>query len=115
MFNSQILDVAIGMIFVYLLLSLVCSAANEIIESLFKKRAKHLEEGLRALLQNKEMVAKVYNHSLVNGLFGGEYKPKSRKLPSYIPSENFALALMDLVLPGQAGSATVKSGAADAM
>jgi hypothetical protein len=115
MFNSQILDVAIGMIFVYLLLSLMCSAANEIIESLLKKRAKHLEEGLGELLQNKELVAKVYNHSLVNGLFGGKYKPQSRNLPSYIPSENFALALMDLVLPGQAGSATVKSGAADAM
>ncbi|MDX6501386.1 MAG: hypothetical protein QOG23_4646 [Blastocatellia bacterium] len=115
MFNSQILDVAIGMIFVYLLLSLMCSAANEIIESLLKKRAKHLEQGLRELLQNKELVAKVYNHSLVNGLFGGQYKPQSRKLPSYIPSENFALALMDLVLPGQAGSATAKSGAADAM
>ena len=115
MFNSQILDVAIGMIFIYLLLSLMCSAANEIIESLLKKRAKHLEEGLGELLQNKELVAKVYNHSLVKGLFGGKYKPQSRKLPSYIPSENFALALMDLVLPGQAGSATVKSGAADAM
>ena len=115
MFNSQILDVAIGMIFVYLLLSLMCSAANEIIESLLKKRAKHLEEGLRELLQNQELIAKVYNHSLVNGLFGGKYAPKSRKLPSYIPSENFALALMDLVLPGQAGSATTKSGAADAM
>ena len=39
MFNSQILDVAIGIIFVYLLLSLICSAANEIIEIALKKRA----------------------------------------------------------------------------
>lgn len=114
MFNSQILDVAIGMIFIYLLLSLMCSAANEIIESLLKKRAKHLEQGLRELLQNQDLVAKVYNHSLVNGLFGGRYVAGSRRLPSYIPSANFALALMDLVLPGQAATATAKSGAADA-
>src|SRR6266446_1200928 len=113
MFNSQILDVAIGMIFIYLLLSLMCSAANEVIESLLKKRAKHLEQGLRELLQDKALVAKVYNHSLVNGLFSGKYKSQSRNLPSYIPSENFALALMDLVLPGQAATATAKSGAAD--
>jgi hypothetical protein len=114
MFNSQILDVAIGMIFVYLLLSLICSAANEIIESLFKKRAKFLEQGMRELLQNKDLVASIYNHSLVNGLFGGKYKPKARRLPSYIPSSNFALALMDLVLPGQAATPTAKSGAAGA-
>ena len=114
MFNSQILDVAIGMIFIYLLLSLMCSAANEVIESLLKKRAKHLEQGLRELLQNQDLVAKVYNHSLVNGLFGGRYIPRSRRLPSYIPSSNFALALMDLVLPGQAANATAMSGAARA-
>ena len=39
MFNSNILDVAIGMIFIYLLRSLMCSAANEIIELMLKKRA----------------------------------------------------------------------------
>ncbi len=114
MFNSQILDVAIGLIFVYLLLSLICSAANEIVEMVLKKRAKHLEEGLRELLHHDDLVARVYNHALVNGLFGGTYQAGSRKLPSYIPSANFALALMDLVLPGQAGAAALKSGAADA-
>ena len=39
MFNSTILDVAIGMIFVYLLLSLMCSAANEIIVTDVSPRA----------------------------------------------------------------------------
>ncbi len=37
MFNSNILDVAIGMIFVYLLLSLMCTAANEMIELMLKE------------------------------------------------------------------------------
>ena len=46
MFNSTILDVAIGMIFVYLLLSLMCSAANELIELWLKNRAADLERGL---------------------------------------------------------------------
>ncbi len=46
MFNSTILDVAIGMIFVYLLLSLMCSAASEIIELMLKKRAIDLEHRL---------------------------------------------------------------------
>jgi F0F1-type ATP synthase membrane subunit b/b' len=33
MLNTEILDIAIGLIFVYLLLSLICSAVNEIIET----------------------------------------------------------------------------------
>ena len=38
MFNTSILDVAIGMVFIYLLLSLLCTATNELIELLLKKR-----------------------------------------------------------------------------
>ena len=50
MFNSSIIDVGIGLVFVFLTLSLICSAANEGIESLLKKRAKNLEKGIRELL-----------------------------------------------------------------
>src|SRR5258706_15706995 len=114
MFNSQILDVAIGMIFIYLLLSLMCSAANEVIESLLKKRAKHLEQGLRELLQNQDLVAKVSPPPPPNPLFGGRYIPPTSTLPSYIPSSNFPLALMDLLSPGQAAHATPMSSAARA-
>lgn len=121
MFNTTILDVAIGMIFVYLLLSLLCTAANEIIELMLKKRAVDLERGIRELLipgsgsGSADIVQELYNHPLVNGLFGGRYEDSrianvvQRKimrtaLPSYIPSRTFALALMDLVLPGTSGA-----------
>lgn len=40
MFNTTILDVAMGMVFIYLLLSLLCSAANEMIEHILKNRAR---------------------------------------------------------------------------
>lgn len=123
MFNMTILDVAIGVIFIYLLLSLMCSAANEIIEMLLKKRAIDLERGIRELLVpgtdsgSDDVVQKLYNHPLVNGLFAGKYEDSriaSAKryvmrtaLPSYIPSRTFALALMDLVLPPIAGTPAV--------
>lgn len=125
MFNSQILDVAIGLIFVYLLLSLICSAVNEIIEIALKKRAIDLERGIRELLvpgSNSgvdDIVAKLYDHPMINGLFAGAYQNTRiaswtryvwrTRLPTYIPSRNFALALMDLILPGQAGPATTTS------
>lgn len=49
MFNSNILDVAVGLVFVFLTLSLICSAAKEIIEAGLKKRSKDLETGIREL------------------------------------------------------------------
>jgi hypothetical protein len=105
MFGSEMLDIAIGMIFTYLLLSLICSAINELIERQMKNRAADLEQGIRELLDDKDgtgLVTQLYQHGMVNGLFRGEYnaadKDKSN-LPSYIPSRNFALAILGIVTP----------------
>ena len=53
MFGSAILDVAIGVIFIFLLVSLVCSAANELIEMGLKKRAKYLASSQRLLFTKR--------------------------------------------------------------
>jgi hypothetical protein len=50
MFNSSVLDVAIGLGFVYLLLGLICTTVNEWFAQLFKTRASTLKEGIRRLL-----------------------------------------------------------------
>jgi hypothetical protein len=102
MFGSNILEVVIGMVFAFLLLSMVCSAVNEFIEALIKNRARDLEEGIGQLLGDPENASKfidnLYNHGMVNSLFKGSYPPdKQTDLPSYIPAQNFALAVMDLV------------------
>src|SRR5262249_21323555 len=97
MFGSSIIDIAIGMVFIYLLLSLICSAANEIIERYSKKRASDLENGIKEMLLDDNMVTKLYNHPLVYSLYPNDYKSGAKNLPSYIPARNFALALMDLV------------------
>ncbi len=112
MFNSNIIDVAIGLVFIFLLLSLICSAAHEIIEAFMKARAANLERGIQELAGNnsQEFVTKLYDHGLVNSLYKGKYAPVAKgffrrlfqryvhgpDLPSYIPSKNFALALIDL-------------------
>src|SRR5436190_22299908 len=54
MFNSPVLEVAIGMIFFYLLLSLICTALNELIEAWLKNRAYDLEHGIRKLLDDPD-------------------------------------------------------------
>jgi len=115
MFGSEILDIAIGMTFTYLLLSLICSALNELIERNLKNRAADLEKGLRELLDDPTgtgWVAKVYNHGMINGLFKGTYNPAASdktNLPSYIPSRNFALAMLGLLAPDNPAVASTAS------
>jgi hypothetical protein len=113
--NSAALDVAIGLILVYLVLSLVSSAVNEIFEGFLKHRAIDLERGLRELLADKDgtgLCKRLYEHPLVFGLFQGSYNPATPKnLPSYIPSRNFALAIMDIVLPAAEGKPSGAEGA----
>ena len=75
MFGSFILDVAIGMIFIYLLLSLVASGVNEILASIVQSRAANLERGLRSLFsgdsieEGAELVDNIYDHGLIRGLY----------------------------------------------
>lgn len=119
MFGSTMLDVAIGLILIYSLLSLVNSAVKEGIESWVKKRAIDLERGIRELLHDPKgdgLAEAFFNHPLICGLYKGAYKPsptnfftilyEGSTLPSYIPPAAFASALLDIVLgPPSAGNA----------
>ena len=106
MFGSVILDVAVGLILVYLLLSLIASALREGIESIIQARAVHLERGIRALLDDPKgtgLAMKVYTHPLIFGLFEGDFvlsdrRRLGRNLPTYIPARNFVQALLDLTV-----------------
>ena len=55
--QSTILDVAIGLIFAYLILALLCSGIQEWIAQLLNRRARHLEEGIRNLIGDVPIVA----------------------------------------------------------
>ncbi|HLL72261.1 MAG TPA: hypothetical protein VK363_12545 [Pyrinomonadaceae bacterium] len=115
LFGSTVLEVAIGMIFIYLLLSLLSSAINEYIEALLNNRGKNLRRGIELLLNDQEsrgeghldLADALYKHGLIRGLYRG---PEGNKLPSYIPSRTFALALWHMVSrdqPGEGGAATL--------
>jgi hypothetical protein len=96
MFGSTILDAAIAMALIYLLVSLVVSAANELIASMFKLRAKNLSSGIRELLQEDDkspLTSTLYHHPLISGLAKKGHKP------SYIPSRTFVLAFLDVIAP----------------
>jgi hypothetical protein len=107
MFGSDILEVSIGIVFVFVLVSTICSAVREAFEALLKTRASYLEFGIRQLLRDPEgkgLAKELFEHPLISSLFAGEYVPggqrrrwwRGRNLPSYIPSRSFAVALIDL-------------------
>jgi len=94
MFGSQTIEVVLGLVFIYLLLSIICTAANELVAGLFKLRARNLLHGIENLLRHQGidgLVDRFYSHPLIRSLSNGEKKP------SYIPSRAFALALVDLI------------------
>ncbi len=109
------LDVAIGLAFLFFLLSIVCSAIMEAIASVFKLRAKDLERGLRQLLADGQE-AKETRAQIATELRDFFDKPRVRALvdpprwwrkprrPSYIPARVFALTLLDTFAPSTDGA-----------
>ncbi len=85
------LEIIIGLIFVYLLYSLICAALSEIIAWFLTLRAKTLRSGIEKLLNDPQLAQKIYAHPIIQGLTHGQ------KLPSYIPKEAFASALLDIL------------------
>lgn len=98
LFGSTLLEVAIGVIFVYLLVSLLCSALNELIEAWLKYRARYLEQGITKLLGNPALAAQFFEHPLI--------KPLGER-PSYIPARTFSLALWNIATTGAGTAAGV--------
>jgi hypothetical protein len=123
-FGSDTLDVAIGLTLFFLLVSLICSAAREGWEAILKTRAKDLERGLREMLADPKgdgLMKTIFQHPLLDSLFPKAYDPERlhgkaprwtglwviqklglahRNLPSYVPADHFAKALLDIVARG---------------
>src|SRR5882757_761373 len=79
MFGSVVLDVAIGMVFVFLLLSLIASVVQEMLAAFMQLRPANLLRGLCSLfsgdsLWGKDLVDSIYGHGLTRGLFADPYR-----------------------------------------
>jgi hypothetical protein len=98
MFGSTILDVAAGIIFGFLAISLFTSAAVEAINSLFNVRVKNLRTGIMALVNDPnftDLAKLLYQHALINPLGPGGADPL-KNAPAYIDKMQFAEALLDV-------------------
>ena len=99
MSGFAILDLVVGMIFIYFLLSIICSSVVEIILTYVKARASLLEEWLNGIFSEKTQVGgetktvgeAIMDHCAVTVLSG---KGKS---PAYIDAKNFTSALLEKI------------------
>ena len=118
LFNSTILDWAIGLVFVYLLLAIICTNINEWIAGIASLRAKTLFKAITQLLDDPKnptatFLAEFYKHPLIAGMMPpGEPSPKTH--PSYLSARTFATVVMDLAtnpLKGTITFADLEAGA----
>ncbi|MGH6850935.1 MAG: hypothetical protein ACREDD_10885 [Methylocella sp.] len=94
MFNSAIIDVAIGLTLSFLAVSLAASAITEAVSSALKWREKTLLEGVKALLNDPNFTGiarDLYNHALVNPLADGaavSIHSLTTSRPTWIPGSS---------------------------
>jgi hypothetical protein len=109
---SPAIDVALGLVFMFFLLSLICSTVNELIAALFRWRAGLLEQGLRSMLTGERkangrdaLLKELAEHPLINGKVSSVRMGMlpSRPFPSYMNPKTFALTFLDTVAPPPKG------------
>jgi hypothetical protein len=115
MFNSTVLDVAVGLIFTFLAVSLAVSAITEAVASMLGWRSQTLLQGVKDLLNDPAFTGialNIYNHAMVAPRDPGTAKKESdlKHLPAYIEPIHFADALIDVVgITKDASAANIKS------
>ncbi len=122
-FGSEFLDIVIGLIMIYLLLSLLVSSINELIMTYLSKRGKILYTAIRTMLSDnfdpnlhpkkqrkndlaakdseaEDLGVRFYEHPLVIKFarnHTGRGSSEKSKRPSYLNKANFSKILMDLL------------------
>lgn len=119
--SSDILEVAIGLIFVYFIGSVIASHANEIFAGLVERRSKQLETAIGESIQDPDFAVLLKTNPLITSLgsessragwpvrnlsvffkklFDKNKSAEDKHFPSYIPSSLFARALLTEIYSG---------------
>jgi hypothetical protein len=135
--GSPVLDIAIGLSFVFFLLSVIASALAEFCAGVLNLRGKTLKEGLLGMIGDEQTVEDLLEHGLVRTeldktprkeappwrLWVESFLPKKlrkyERLSSYLAPEAFALALTSIYedlkkpVPADEGAVGDQSAAKD--
>ena len=95
MINNAFVDIAIGLVLMYLVLSLMGTVVNEFISTTVGLRASTLKNALQKLLDDQTLRSAFYQH----GMIDGTKQATGVDHPSYISGESFALAIVGSIDP----------------
>ena len=117
MFNSTVLDVAVGLIFVFLTVSLICGLLTEVWATIRSWRANTLLAGVQALVNDPDfgrLAQALYQHALVNPRDPGTATDPAALInkPAYIDPLHFAGAMLDDLKIVAGTAATMKAAIA---
>jgi len=96
--SNAIIDISIGLILIYLVLSLICTIANEFVANIVSLRARTLRAGITRLIDDQDLRALFMDHGLIAS---AQVSSDSRLGPSYLSGRSVALALLDSLNTGK--------------
>jgi hypothetical protein len=103
MYLQEILEVAVGLVLVWLVLSIATMSIQEWISAIVNLRANDLKKAITQMLSSKDLTRRFYEYPLIANLSSRSKKSNKKvRLPSYIPKEKFGATLFGLVI--QAGT-----------
>lgn len=98
---NGLLDVGIGLVLLYLSLSVFCTVINEHLSTIFSLRAKSLKAGIGQLIDDPVLRREFYDHGMIAGARGVSVarNPTAKDHPSYLAGDVFAMALLGSIDP----------------
>lgn len=94
---DALLEVAIGLVFTWLILSIATMHVQDFIGNILQWRANFLQQAILNMLKDPELVEQVYDEPLIQALGRMDKNGRIRK-PTNIPNATFAAALMEIII-----------------
>jgi hypothetical protein len=106
---DAILEVVIGLVFSWLVLSISTSEIQEVIKRIFNLRAKHLQKSILEMFKYEQaLVDQFYSHPAIMELSKIEKNGEVKK-PDYIPNDVFSEVAMEILMNARKGASESES------
>ncbi len=102
MFGSNVIEVFLGLILIYLVLSIITSTITEGIAHFLNMRGQNLYQAIERMLNDPNMLANLYKHPLITSM-----STNNERKPSYIPPHTFVNILLQMLVADPNGKGTL--------
>jgi hypothetical protein len=92
---APVVEVIIGLVFLYMVLSVIVSGITEGISGLFGWRSEYLERGIKSLL-GSALAGDFYKHDLIRSLSNVNARLVFNRRPSYVSASTFTETVLDV-------------------